>query len=526
MPFLVLLYLTSTCLALQVNWGPPVPGASVWQCSVAMALATSLTVLAAGFLARWSRWRLLRRPEHRDILLHRYASLRLLHVFLLFAVFGLTVAYGWGWTVQQLCSVGPADLPFGPDGRRLLPGAELLLIAPFLLALILSWACFYDVEQFIHSSPVFLACGERPFWSRWGYVGHQLRLNLALVLVPLVLLIAAQGVLRQFQEVENDWRFQLAAFGVLGLVFVAMPWILRLVLGLRPLPDGPLRQRLLEAARRVHFRFSNILLWNTHNHVANAMVVGVLPWVRYVLLTDRLAEELTPEEVEAVFGHEIGHVKHHHMLYYLGFLMLSLAVVFGAWTVLWLVVAHAVGPDELALLAPDWGGESGWQILTLVPLLGAYIFVVFGFLSRRCERQADIYGCRLVSCPYRLCLGHDLGESPLRDGRHLCSTGIRTFISALEKVARINGINRTRPGFLQSWQHSTIARRVEFLQRLLTDPALEPRFQRAVARVKWVMFFGLGATLIGLAALLYVWFPNERPTPSASPGMSSAGQPR
>src|SRR5208282_1213408 len=123
-----------------------------------------------------------------------------------------------------------------------------------------------------------------------------------------------------------------------------------------------------------------------------------------------------------------------------------------------------------------------------IALTGAYVFVVFGFLSRRCERQADIYGCRVASCAQRECLEHDADRRPPGDGRHLCPTGIRTFIHALEKVAYVNGISRSRPGWLQSWQHSTIARRVEFLHRMAHDPSLEPRFQRTVGLVKWLLF--------------------------------------
>src|SRR5207244_10158040 len=129
-------------------------------------------------------------------------------------------------------------------------------------------------------------------------------------------------------------------------------------------------------------------------------------------------------------------------------------------------------------------------------LIGAYVFVVFGFLSRRCDRQADIYGCRAVSCAQSDCHEHDAGVDLLSGGRGLCPTGIRTFISALEKVASLNGISRERPGWLQSWQHSTIARRVEFLQCVLVDPSLERRFQRTVALVKWALFISLGALLL------------------------------
>ena len=59
----------------------------------------------------------------------------------------------------------------------------------------------------------------------------------------------------------------------------------------------------------------------------------------------------------------------------------------------------------------------------------------------------------------------------------------RSARNHLLALAQTNGISRRRPGWLQSWQHSTIARRVEFLERLLADPALEARFQRSVGRV-------------------------------------------
>ena len=69
----------------------------------------------------------------------------------------------------------------------------------------------------------------------------------------------------------------------------------------------------------------------------------------------------------------------------------------------------------------------------------------------------------------------------------------------LEKVADLNGISRDRPGWLMSWQHSTIARRVEFLQRMEADPRVEPRFQRRVGLVKWAIVLSLGLILAALA---------------------------
>jgi STE24 endopeptidase len=72
------------------------------------------------------------------------------------------------------------------------------------------------------------------------------------------------------------------------------------------------------------------------------------------------------------------------------------------------------------------------------------------------------------------------------------------FISALEKVAWLNGISRDRPGWLSSWQHSTIARRVEFLEKMEADPELAARFQRRVGLVKWGLIVALTVGLLAL----------------------------
>jgi len=370
------------------------------------------------------------------------------------------------------------------------PGAEILLLAPLVATLVFSWACSYDVDRAVHElMPA--ADGRRAFQGRWAYVAFQARQKLALISIPLGLLIVAQAF-QPFSSPQNEDALELAVISLLVAAFVALPWLLRLVLGLKPLPAGPLRDRLLAASRRLSFRCSNILIWDTRDHVANAMVVGLLPWVRYVVVTDRLVNELTVEELEAVLGHEAGHIKHRHMPYYLGFLFISLVVVASLWA---LAVGAPPGDDTPGSPLGAWAADKGMGMVPLFAILGAYIFVVFGFLSRRCERQADIFGCRAVSCDRAACAGHDAGASVQPDGRGLCATGIRTFVSALEKVGTLNGIHRHRPGLLQSWQHSTIARRVQFLERVLADPGLEQRFQRRVRLVKWGLLFALGAAL-------------------------------
>jgi STE24 endopeptidase len=505
MSFLLMVFLSLVCLV-DFSICPPL----LWKGSpTAGALSGGLTGLAIGliglhafFLSRRVARPLALDPSQRDRLLPRYERGRFRHQLALLATYVLVLTlFGWGWAVRQ----------FWGDARR--PGLELLTLAPFLLAQVLSWLFFYDADRAAHQAAQRLhevPASQPSFGGRWAYVAFQLRQKLALVFIPVGLMIVHKEVYRQLPVAWQQWTLGANVGGMVGLltIFVGMPLIVRLVLGLKPLPEGPLRQRLLAAARRLNFRCSDILLWNTRNGMANAMVVGLLPWLRYVVFTDRLLEEFPEEEVEAVFGHEVGHIKHLHMPYYLGFLAVSVAVLSIA-SEEYLGAFIKDAGDGLAVLLPvltpvlDWLRQlpADVAVFPVVGVLVAYILVVFGFVSRRCERQADIYGCRAVSCTCATCAGHATDQELPAQGRGLCPTGIRTFIQALEKVAMVNGISRDRPGFLMSWQHSTIALRVAFLERMLGDPNVEPTFQRRVALVKWGLLLGMSAALVVLVKI-------------------------
>ena len=422
----------------------------------------------------------------------------------------------------------------------------MLVLAPFFVSLLLSWVFAYDADRaldlaahrlldgdplaqtLLESTPAAAAPAARDpgkdFGGRRSYVAFQARQKLALVFLPVVLLIAQQeaglqiGQLAERLHLSDDaqaqWAEWLSVAGAVGVagVLLSLPWMVRLALGLKPLPPGPTRDRLTAAARRLRFHCSDILLWDTRGGMANAMVIGVLPWPRYVIFTDRFLDEFSGDEAEAVFGHEVGHVKHYHMLFYLAFLMLSLGVAGYVCLALspWLPGAANV---NLTAALDGFPISDAWLPVLAAPVL-VYVLVVFGFLSRRCERQADVYGCRAVSCGRPDCGGHEDGTELEPRARGFCPTGVRIFIYALEKVALVNGISRDRPGFFQSWQHGSIARRVAFLYSTLKDPAVEPRFQRRVRVVKWGMIGVLGAALAVLVAVCPT--PPEDAKPAAN----------
>jgi STE24 endopeptidase len=463
MPFLLLLVLTLSCL--QRDWPEPLPEfGAVGSALLTWGSVGLLTVLA------WAAGRYLRAwlhsdPSSRPAVLRRYGAFKRWHFYvLLFVYFGWLLG-GWGAIVTgQLIHDNIA-----------VPGIDVILMSPLFLGMMLAWASFHPLDRALaDSSPLPAA---EPFPGRWIYVLLQARSSFLLIAPPLLLMFVQQVVLALFPALQGEeLLLPLVGVGLLTAMYIGIPWVLRLLLNLKPLPPGPLRDRLLATAQRLSFRCNDILVWNTRHSVVNALVTGPLPFLRYVVLTDRLIVELTPEEIEAVFGHEVGHIKHHHLLFYFGFLMASLVAIIGLWSALETWMSGPTMTNWLAEHMPalQEALESN-ELVSAIPLLvvlGTYVFVVFGFLSRRCERQADICGCRTVSVP--------------------------VFVEALEKVGRLNGISRDRPGWLMSWQHSTIAKRVAFLQRMHEDPAVEPRFQRRVGWVKWGMVLSLAAVLAAL----------------------------
>lgn len=493
MPLLLLLCLLLACVP---AWWPASPLGLDPVGSATVALGYVVALAGSARLLAW----LVRRPNWDDVGTF-YGRGRLLHQFAMLGGFvAILYLFGWGQTVQTLFAWRHDEpLPASLSGQPYTwPGSELLILAPLLLAMVLSWVSFYDAERAI-AQAIHGHHARRPFGGRAGYLLVHARQNLALVLVPVLLTVLVNGTRRVFPSVTEGPFGQVLLLLPMPALLVFMPWLMRALLGLRTLPAGPLRDRLSAAASRLRCRLSGVLLWDTRQGVVNAMVVGVVPWLRYILLTDRLMHELTPEEIEGVFGHEVGHVRHRHVLTYLAFLVLSVTALWGAW----LLVARQL--DTLPEVN-EWAKNAGpaaevWLLLPMLGGMGVYLFVVFGWLSRRCERQADVFGCRAVSCDRPDCPGHGPDTVLAADGSGLCRTGVETFISALEKVAALNGVSRGRPSFFQAWQHATIAQRVAFLGGLIDHPEKEAAFQRGAARLKW----GLLGTLLAATLVLGWW---------------------
>ncbi len=507
MPILLVFTLTAACL--PVKWPAPLVGGGE-RTAVGLTVASIGMGLGAGYaLRRWVLRTLGREPYRRAEVASVYSRLRRT---LFFVNFGLAVlcvlVFGWGWFARRTFVLEQSDA----DGRPLLaPFAELAVPLPYFIILFVSWTIYYDAESALHRTGLFGPVA-RPFWSRGQYLLNQLRQFLLLILLPVLLFVTQQTVARFAPEVtQSDW-YRFGTLATIPVLLLFLPLLVKPLLGLRPLPPGPTRDRLEALARRLHFRCTDFLLWPTHGATANALIVGLLPRVRYVIFTDRILEELPPDELDAVFGHEVGHAKYGHIWFYAAFLVLSVAVLTAL--LLWLGQCLDEYTRRTGWLPPDW--VQDWISLPPILLMATYIFFVFGYLSRRCERQADVYGCRAVSCGSANCSGHDATTIYPEQARGLCPTGIRTFVRALERVSSVNEhplspADRRRSagarvrsllGWLRAWQHATMPQRVAFLLSLIEEPDRERRFQRSVRALGWGLILALAGILYALGELV------------------------
>ncbi len=184
------------------------------------------------------------------------------------------------------------------------------------------------------------------------------------------------------------WGFALL-FGFQLLMLVLYPkLILPLFNKLTPLPEGELRDRLLALGDRTGFKAKTIEVidGSKRSGHSNAYFTGFGRFRRIVLF-DTLVAQLTPEELEAVLAHEIGHYRRGHIPKMIAMSAVSLCVGFAV--VAWLAGSSWFNPSfgfPTGAIAPSFllfGLLSGLVTFWFSPLTH--------LLMRRYEYQADAF---------------------------------------------------------------------------------------------------------------------------------------
>jgi STE24 endopeptidase len=413
----------------------------------------------------------------------------------------LRLALLTGFAGTVLLTRWPEWFAFGKVTPALQIVGDLIVFSPFPAGAVAIWLGAFPVEQALRGWSVYRPVGpdaaQQPAWRLRSYLDFNMRHHILVVAAPMTLILFAADLIRAYEAVLESWSGwfwtpdALLAAVALG-VFIVSPIMLSRIWRTIPLKPGPIRERLEAICARIGLRCRGILIWDSDRMMINAAVMGLFAPVRFVLLSDALLATMSARQIEAVFGHEAGHVRNHHIQHFLVFAYIGWLLVVG---IMELLARMAAGPEPIFAI-------SSFTIQGIGVVAAALFWGIgFGWLSRRFERQADLFGARcampaatecLLPCSVHL----DGKNTNDRDGR-ICATGAAVFSSALDRVALLNGI----PHQERSWRHSSIASRIRFLASVAGDPRRAARFERLIRRIKITM---LVAAIIGsVACILY-----------------------
>ncbi|HLQ52071.1 MAG TPA: M48 family metalloprotease [Terriglobales bacterium] len=213
---------------------------------------------------------------------------------------------------------------------------------------------------------------------------------------------------------EIWWLVAWAVFIALMIFFaqIAPVVLFPLFYKFNPLENDELRDRLVRLSERAGTRVRGVYEWklSEKSKKANAALAG-LGATRRIILADTLLQNYTPDEIEAVLAHELGHHVRKHV--FKG-IIVQIGLTFLGFFAVDAVLRYAIERQHMFEQMSDF---AALPLLALVStLLSLLLMPLWNAYSRRNEREADLYCCQAIPSvtPYisalnKLC-AQNLGE--------------------------------------------------------------------------------------------------------------------
>lgn len=214
-----------------------------------------------------------------------------------------------------------------------------------------------------------------------------------------------------------------------------------------PLENEDLRRRLVMLSEHSGTRVRGVYRWklSEKSKKANAALTG-LGNTRRIILADTLLDNYTPEEIEAVLAHELGHHVHKHILK--SIFVQAAITLFGFWAANW-TLHYAVDHH----LFEELSDFANLPLLALVSVVLSFLLMpALNAYSRFNERQADRYAFETTA-------------------------SVGPFISSMNKLAEQNLAERTPSKWVEWFFHShpSISRRLAAAEQWGKTQDAEPQ---------------------------------------------------
>lgn len=236
---------------------------------------------------------------------------------------------------------------------------------------------------------------------------------------------------------------------LLTLPQIMAPMMMQFLWKTAPLSDEGLKQKLGELTNRSGIRYRDVAVWQTGGFgIANAAVAGIIPRNRRIYVTDALLRNFTPEQIETIVAHEIGHIRHRHML-------ISGVLVF-VHLLSFVFLYQMLGKPIKSILEAH---PLLFSILSILFFI-AYYKIFFNYMSRRFEHQADLYAVDLTNKP-------------------------EIYKSALVNLGYFSSLPKFFRFVLEIFNtHPSLEHRIHFLDRSTTKNTTYQRYRKCLLEVK------------------------------------------
>jgi STE24 endopeptidase len=247
---------------------------------------------------------------------------------------------------------------------------------------------------------------------------------------------------------QHWWLLAWASFmGLFILLAQLAPVVLfPIFYKFEPLENEDLRRRLVVLSERAGTRVRGVYRWklSEKSKKANAALTG-LGSTRRIILADTLLDNYSPEEIEAVLAHELGHHVHRHIL---KSIFVQAAITFVGFWAADFTLHYAVDQHMFEQLS-DF---ANLPLLALVSVVLSFLLMpALNAYSRFNERQADRYAFESTA-------------------------SVEPFISSMNKLAEQNLAERAPSKWVEWFFHShpSISRRLAAAEEWGRTQSVEP----------------------------------------------------
>ena len=261
-------------------------------------------------------------------------------------------------------------------------------------------------------------------------------------IISLLLIVLVGVILMKSHQAMGDWLIlAFAALMTLVLLFITFlyPIFSKIFNKFTPLEDGELKDRITALLEKngYHVRAIQVMDASKRSTKSNAYFTG-FGRMKTIVLYDTLVKSMTPDEICAVFAHEMGHGLHKDTLknQLLSFVQM---LILGA------LAFFTLRTPELFTAFGFPGVNYGFALILIMSVEFALIAPLFGLFtswrSRKAEYRADAqavqegYGDALISALKKLARENfaDLAPSPLLVKLEYSHPTLSQRITAIEK---------------------------------------------------------------------------------------------